>query len=70
VCSRLYGKGDQHMNFPNAYYDPELLKLMTDVLNAASIGRRPDYGNYLTRWEIRSGAVLSAQWLVPGPLPF
>jgi len=29
------------MNFPNAYDDPELLKLLTDVLDAASIGRRP-----------------------------
>ena len=29
------------MNFPYAYYDPELLKLMTDVLDAASLGRRP-----------------------------
>jgi hypothetical protein len=30
------------MNFPNAYYDSELLKLMTDVLDAASRDRRPE----------------------------
>jgi hypothetical protein len=34
-CSRLYGKGDRHLNFPNAHYEPELLKLMTDALDAA-----------------------------------
>jgi hypothetical protein len=28
-------KGDQHVNFPNAPYDPELLKIMTDALDAA-----------------------------------
>jgi hypothetical protein len=33
--SRLYGTGDRHVNLPNAYYDPELLKLMTDTLDAA-----------------------------------
>ena len=30
------------MNFPNAYYDPELLNLMIRVLDAASIDGRPD----------------------------
>jgi hypothetical protein len=34
VCSRLYGKGNWHVN-PNAPYDPELLKLMNDALDAA-----------------------------------
>jgi hypothetical protein len=34
VCSRLYGKGNWRVN-PNARYDPELLKLMNDALDAA-----------------------------------
>jgi hypothetical protein len=29
------------MNFPDVSYDPELLKLMIDVLDAASSDRRP-----------------------------
>jgi hypothetical protein len=35
VCSRLYGKGVQHMNFPDQSYDSELLHLMYGALDAA-----------------------------------
>ena len=33
--SRLYGKGVQHVNFPNQSHDPELLHLMHRALDAA-----------------------------------
>jgi len=35
VRSRLYGMGVQHMNFPNESYDPDLLRLMYQALDAA-----------------------------------
>jgi hypothetical protein len=42
VRSRLYGKGEAHvnLNFPYSTYDAELLKLTTDALDAAC-GNRP-----------------------------
>ena len=33
------------MNFPNACYDPELLKTMTDALDAAKASSNQHYGD-------------------------
>ena len=35
VCSRLYGKGVQYVNFPDQSYSPELLHLMCIALDSA-----------------------------------
>jgi hypothetical protein len=40
VGSRLCGQGVQHVEFLTAYYDPEILDLMSDALAAASRGQR------------------------------
>ena len=40
MCSRLYGKGDGHVNFPNQSHDPELLHLMHSALDADDIAAR------------------------------
>jgi hypothetical protein len=53
VGSRLYGKGDPDMNFPNAYYDPEILKIMTDALDAA-------WGDHRSGDDIASRAMRTA----------
>ena len=48
MCSRLYGTGSP-MKYSDASYDPELLKLMTDALDAAWGDRRRSWDDIASR---------------------